>query len=118
MPPEDAACGLAVRTACRAEGFEPRVRWETDDMLLLARAVADGHGVAVLPLRSVAAAVEGIDVRPLREPPLNRRLYAVAARAGAVAAGRRRRRSNRSPPLSADRRAGPATLQPGFALTG
>ena len=84
MPPEEAACGLAVRTACRAEGFEPRVRWETDDMLLLARAVADGHGVAVLPLRSVAAAVEGIDVRPLREPPLNRRLYAVA-RASALA---------------------------------
>ena len=78
MPPEEAACGLAVRTACRAAGFEPRVRWETDDMLLLARAVADGHGVAVLPLRSVAAAVEGIHVRPLREPPLNRRLYAVA----------------------------------------
>ena len=78
MPPEDAACGLAVRTACRAEGFEPRVRWETDDMLLLARAVADGHGVAVLPLRSVAVAVEGIDVRPLHEPHLNRRLYAVA----------------------------------------
>ena len=84
MPPEEAACGLAVRTACRAEGFEPRVRWETDDMLLLARAVADGHGVAVLPLRSVAAAVEGIHVRPLREPPLNRRLYAVA-RASALA---------------------------------
>jgi len=78
MPPEEAACGLAVRTACRAEGFEPRVRWETDDMLLLARAVADGHGVAVLPLRSVAAAVEGIEVRALREPALNRRLYAVA----------------------------------------
>jgi len=40
--------------------------------------VADGHGVAVLPLRSVAVAVEGIDVRQLREPALNRRLYAVA----------------------------------------
>jgi len=35
MPPDAAACGHAVRSACRAEGFEPRVRWETDDMLLL-----------------------------------------------------------------------------------
>lgn len=84
MPPEAAACGLAVRSACRAEGFEPRVRWETDDMLLLARAVADGHGVAVLPRRSVAAVVEGIEIRALREPQLSRRLYAVA-RASALA---------------------------------
>src|SRR5206468_7057282 len=30
MPPEDAACGRAVRAACRTAGFEPRVRWETD----------------------------------------------------------------------------------------
>ena len=78
MPPDDAACGLAVRSACRAEGFEPRVRWETDDMLLLVRAVEAGHGVAVLPRLSVADAVADVDVRPLREPVLERRLIAVA----------------------------------------
>ena len=78
MPPKDAACGLAVRTACRSAGFEPRVRWETDDMLLLARAVAAGHGVAVLPRRSVAEGAADLDVRPLREPVLQRRLSAVA----------------------------------------
>ncbi|MDT4930868.1 MAG: hypothetical protein QOF92_3735 [Pseudonocardiales bacterium] len=78
MPPEDAACGRAVRAACRTAGFEPRVRWETDDMLLLVRAVADGHGVAVLPRRSVADDAALIDVRPLREPRLTRRLLAVA----------------------------------------
>jgi molybdate transport repressor ModE-like protein len=78
MPPEDAACGRAVRAACRTVGFEPRVRWETDDMLLLVRAVADGHGVAVLPRLSVPGDVEGVDVRPLREPALTRRLVAVA----------------------------------------
>jgi DNA-binding transcriptional LysR family regulator len=78
MPPDDAACGLAVRSACRAEGFEPRVRWETDDMLLLVRAVAAGHGVAVLPRLSVADAVAEVDVRPLRSPALERRLIALA----------------------------------------
>jgi molybdate transport repressor ModE-like protein len=78
MPPEDAACGRAVRAACRTVGFEPRVRWETDDMLLLVRAVADGHGVAVLPRRSVPEDAAGVDVRPLRQPPLTRRLVAVA----------------------------------------
>jgi DNA-binding transcriptional LysR family regulator len=77
MPPDDAACGLAVRSACRAEGFEPRVRWETDDMLLLARAVAAGHGISVLPRLSVAESA-GIQTRTLREPRLTRRLSVVA----------------------------------------
>lgn len=84
MPPEDAACGQAVRAACRAAGFEPRIRWETDDMLLLARAVAAGHGVAVLPRRSIAANAADIRVVALREPELSRRLIAVA-RASAAA---------------------------------
>ncbi len=91
MPPEDAACGRAVRAACRAAGFEPRVRWETDDMLLLVRAVADGHGVAVLPRLAVPGAAAGAEVAsvlaaefaavavtPLRSPEPVRRLLAVA----------------------------------------
>jgi DNA-binding transcriptional LysR family regulator len=78
MPPDDAACGLAVRSACRAEGFEPRVRWETDDMLLLVRAVEAGHGVAVLPRLAVADIVADVEIRPLRQPQLERRLIAVA----------------------------------------
>jgi DNA-binding transcriptional LysR family regulator len=78
MPPEDAACGLAVRSACRAAGFEPRVRWTSDDMLVLARAVADGHGIAVLPELAVASDAAAIEVRRLRQPALQRRLRAVA----------------------------------------
>jgi molybdate transport repressor ModE-like protein len=77
MPPLDAACGQAVRFACRAEGFEPQVRWETDDMLLLVRAVAAGHGVAVLPRLAVADNVAEIEIRPLVEPSMNRRLLAL-----------------------------------------
>jgi DNA-binding transcriptional LysR family regulator len=77
MPPDDAACGLAVRSACRAAGFEPRVRWETDDLLLLVRAVAAGHGIAVLPRLAVVDGIADVDVRPLRSPPLRRRITAV-----------------------------------------
>lgn len=90
MPPEDAACGRAVRAACRTVGFEPRVRWETDDMLLLTRAVADGHGVAVLPRRSVALdpasgfADPPVEISPLRTPAVSRRLLAVARGSGAA----------------------------------
>ncbi|MCL2780160.1 MAG: LysR family transcriptional regulator [Actinomycetia bacterium] len=78
MPPDEAACGHAVRSACRAAGFEPAVRWETDDMLLLVRAVAARHGVAVLPRLAVAADAAQVSVRPLREPSLRRRLLAVS----------------------------------------
>jgi len=77
MPPIDAACGIAVRSACRATGFEPKVRWETDDLHLLMRSVAAGHGIAVLPRLSVVADA-GLEVRPLRDPPLERRILAVA----------------------------------------
>jgi molybdate transport repressor ModE-like protein len=78
MPPDDAACGQAVRSACRAAGFEPRVRWTTDDMLVLAQAVAAGHGVAVLPRLSVAADAARVDTRELSAPRLQRRLTVVA----------------------------------------
>jgi DNA-binding transcriptional LysR family regulator len=77
MPPLDAACGQAVRFACRAEGFEPRVRWETDDMLLLVRAVSAGHGIAVLPRLAVADNVAEIEIRPLAGPRMSRRLLAL-----------------------------------------
>jgi molybdate transport repressor ModE-like protein len=84
MPPADAACGLAVRSACRAAGFEPRVRWTSDDMLVLARAVSAGHGVAVLPRLSVAGEAASVEIRTLRTPKLRRRLILVA-RASALA---------------------------------
>jgi DNA-binding transcriptional LysR family regulator len=77
MPPLAAACGQAVRFACRAEGFEPRVRWETDDMLLLVRAVAAGHGIAVLPRLAVADNVVEVELRALHEPLMRRRLIAL-----------------------------------------
>jgi DNA-binding transcriptional LysR family regulator len=84
MPPDDAACGQAVRSACRAAGFEPIVRWTSDDMLVLVRAVAAGRGIAVLPRRSVADDAAQVEVRALRAPRLQRRLTAVA-RASALA---------------------------------
>ncbi|MGH3435218.1 MAG: LysR family transcriptional regulator [Sciscionella sp.] len=78
MPPNDAACGRALRSACRAAGFEPDVHWETDDLLVLVRAVAAGHGVAVIPQLSVHAGSASVEVRSLHKPGLERRLTAVA----------------------------------------
>ncbi|MDQ1690476.1 MAG: hypothetical protein QOD87_584, partial [Pseudonocardiales bacterium] len=45
--------------------------------LLLVRAVAAGHGIAVLPRLAVADAVATVDVRPLVEPAMKRRLLAL-----------------------------------------
>ncbi len=83
MPPDDAACGFAVRSACRAEGYEPRVRWETDDMALLVKAVAAGHGVAVLPRLAVAGDTALVDLHPLADPVMTRRLAVVTRSASA-----------------------------------
>lgn len=84
MPPVMAACGQAVRAACRSAGFEPDVRWETDDMLALERAVADGHGIAVLPRLAVRENAVGIDVLPLQRPALRRSLIMVVRRSAAA----------------------------------
>lgn len=84
MPPAAAACGQAVRTACRAAGFEPDVRWETDDLMVLEHAVAGGHGVAVLPQLAVCASVSALDVVAVQRPALRRRLIAVVRRSAAA----------------------------------
>ncbi len=78
MPPDDAACGRALRSACRAAGFEPDVRWESDDMLVLTRAVRAGHGISVIPRLSVGRDSQGLRVGELRAPGIHRRLLAVA----------------------------------------
>lgn len=77
MPPERAACGAAVRYACRAEGFEPVVRWETDDLLLLMSAVARGRVVTVLPRLAVADHVADVRIHELAGAGLQRRILSV-----------------------------------------
>lgn len=67
-----------VRTACRAAGFEPRVRWETDDIFLMYRYVADGFGVALHPPFSDEAPPEGVSVREVVGDPIEREILAVS----------------------------------------
>lgn len=84
MPPASAACGQAVRTACRAAGFEPDVRWESDDMLALEAAIAAGHGIAVLPNLAVRQNPAAVEVRALHRPSMRRRLILVVRRSAAA----------------------------------
>ncbi|MBK0422048.1 LysR family transcriptional regulator [Leucobacter sp. CSA2] len=80
MPEEPGACGQAVRFACRAEGFEPNVRWQTADLLLLIESISRGRGISVLPPLSVDRAVAPVQLFPLERPALGRRLLAVTRR--------------------------------------
>jgi len=81
IPPATAACGAATRHACRSAGFEPRVTWVTDDLLLLVAAVSRGEGVSLLPRRAVADTVAPVTIRPLAGPALSRRMLIVAREA-------------------------------------
>ena len=81
IPPAAAACGAATRHACRSAGFEPRVIWVTDDLLLLVAAVSRGQGVSLLPRRAVADTVAPVTMRQLASPTLNRRMLLVARQA-------------------------------------
>ena len=83
LPPATTACGAATRHACRADGFEPRTAWETDDLLLLVAAVSLGAGLALLPRRAVADSVAPVEVRRLVAPVLRRRLLLVTRAAAA-----------------------------------
>ncbi|MGJ9411253.1 LysR family transcriptional regulator [Aeromicrobium sp. CF4.19] len=88
IPPPEAACGQAVRHACRQAGFEPTVRWQTDDLQLLGDAVAGGHGISLLPRLAVGPR-EGLHLTELERPGPRRpgrpglsREVRAAARAG------------------------------------
>lgn len=77
MPPESAACGQSVRYACRAEGFEPEVRWETDDQLLLVDLVSRGLGMTLLPRLAVADSVAPVRLQAPAGAALTRTILAV-----------------------------------------
>jgi DNA-binding transcriptional LysR family regulator len=81
MPDELGACGMAVRFACRSEGFEPNVRWHTDDLLLLVEAISRGRGISVLPPFSIDRDVAPVSIHTLDRPHLGRRVLAVTRKA-------------------------------------
>jgi DNA-binding transcriptional LysR family regulator len=80
------ADGILVR-ACRAEGFEPDVRFYTRDVLAIRAVVAAGLAVSLSP-RLIAGHLEGVSVLELRDEPPKRAVYALTPRTGTTAAAR------------------------------
>jgi DNA-binding transcriptional LysR family regulator len=58
--------------ACRAAGFEPRIRFRTDDQTTVRGLVTAGLGIAMVPWLVVPSIPPGLVVRSLDEPALTR----------------------------------------------
>ncbi len=73
-----------IRRACVAEGFEPRLAFQTADPLATRALVAAGLGVTLMPALSVREETPGIRALPIGPPrPAPRRtVFAVAPAAG------------------------------------
>jgi DNA-binding transcriptional LysR family regulator len=74
------SCNPFTERACRAAGFEPRIRFEFDDYAAMQSLVASGAGVAFAPDLGLSRPNPGVAVRPIAFGP-KRRVHA-AYRAG------------------------------------
>ncbi len=75
--PAFVAYSNTVRNSCRQAGFEPNIRWETDDIFLMQHYVADGFGVALHPPFSSSSPPPGVAIRPVAGDPVNREILAI-----------------------------------------
>lgn len=71
MEPDDARAGTWARAVCRAAGFEPRVTYETSDVLLHRQLVHRGLATALLPQLALTAdtPATGINLTTLNGHP-------------------------------------------------
>jgi DNA-binding transcriptional LysR family regulator len=74
------SCHPFTERACRAAGFDPRIRFEFDDYAAMQSLVASGAGVAFAPDMGLTTVNPGVAVRPIAFGP-KRRVHA-ALRAG------------------------------------
>ena len=73
-------CRQAVLHACAQAGFEPRVAFETDEILAVQALVANGMGVTLMPQLALTSVHPGVAVRPVgRDAPV-RHIYAARLR--------------------------------------
>jgi len=78
-PPTN-ACGRAVRSACRAAGFEPDVRYNSNEYGVLLAAVVNAGAVALIPRLGLASPPTGVDVLEVADVPTRRLVFAARRR--------------------------------------
>jgi molybdate transport repressor ModE-like protein len=80
--PPGTACRAIVERACREVGFVPDVPFHANDFAVLAAFVAAGLGVAMVPQLALDAFGPDVEIRPVADVAVRRRLYAAARRGG------------------------------------
>lgn len=70
------SCHPFTERACRAAGFEPRIRFEFDDYAAMQNLVASGAGVALAPDLGLTRLSPGVAARPIAFGPKRRVLAA------------------------------------------
>jgi DNA-binding transcriptional LysR family regulator len=81
--PVESTCGRAVRAACQAAGFEPDIRYVSSEPPVLLSAVRSAGAVALLPRLALAQPAPGVDIQPVADPAIRRRVFA-ACRRGSI----------------------------------
>jgi len=76
--PARSDCGTAVREACRAEGFEPNVRYEFTEFAVVLHLIAAGMAVAMLPRLAFTEPITGYAVHPVATGGFRRRIFAAS----------------------------------------
>ncbi len=72
-------CSQMFLQVCAGAGFQPQFAIEVDDYPTVQSLVAAGLGAAAIPLLGLSPAVhEGVAIRPLVNPGLTRRIFAVS----------------------------------------
>jgi DNA-binding transcriptional LysR family regulator len=78
-PPTN-ACGRAVRSACRAAGFEPDVRYNSNEYGVLLAAVVNAGAVALIPRLGLDSPPAGVEVLEVADLPTRRLVFAARRR--------------------------------------
>jgi len=82
--PDGTSCRDAVICAANIAGFEPVVELQFEDYRVIAQAVRQELGVALIPRIADLRGIDGLSLRALEEPRLERTIY-VAVRKGSAA---------------------------------
>jgi DNA-binding transcriptional LysR family regulator len=80
-------CRDAVMRAAHLAGFEPRIELQFNDFRVIAHAVRQGLGAALIPRIADLRGIDGLSLRALEEPRLERTIFAAVRKGSAESPG-------------------------------
>ena len=85
--PNGTSCRDAVICAANIAGFEPRIELQFEDYRVIANAVRAGLGAALIPRIADLHGIDGLSLRALEEPRLERTIFAAVRKGSAESPG-------------------------------